>query len=291
MGASGGGASGGAAGIGGSAGSGGIAGSSGGAFGGTGGTEPGGEGTCASPLELVPQLGQYRGLVARSTSEFDGCAGEGPEVVLHWQPPAPGRYLLDTFGSRFDTVLYAGSALDCSAAVPQTSCNDDFDGLDSLLSVTSPGGEGLFIVIDSYNSSGGDYTLNIRGELECVSPDSAELGFLITEVEDFASAAGLLRADSVRECGGGDVGVSIPWRALATGPHRFDTSGSEFDTVLAIRRGCDGERLACNDDAGGSTQAAVTLEVEEGEVLYIEIGHSLLATGALGVARLEVTQL
>ena len=57
--------------------------------------------------------------------------------------------------------------------------------------------------------------------------------------------------------------VSLQWTAPSAGTWRFDTAGSDFDTVLHVRDGvCGATSLACSDDVGGgdyTSQLDVTL--------------------------------
>ena len=190
------------------------------------------------------------GSLAGSANDFDGCVGEGPEEVLRWTPPAPGRYVIDTVGSRFDTVLYVATELRCDEPVSPAQCNDDFGGMRSLMTVDNVAGEDVFIVVDGYNSAVGDYVLNFRGVSACPATElGVDLGLVLYRVSDFVNEAGVLAPDGIASCGGGSVGMTFSWRAPETGTYRISTDGSAFDTVLALREGCGGPLLSCDDDS------------------------------------------
>lgn len=269
----------GASGIGGSAmagqgpGMGGSAGAGGASMGGSAGAA-GMDGSCSSPMLLGPDTAQFFGHVERaSDSEFDVCPGVGPEAVMVWTPPSAGRYLIDTFGSFFDTVLYVSPELSCAppAPAPQRQCNDDFSGVQSLLRVESRMGEDMLIVVDSYNSSGGDFVLHVRGELPCPHQDAgARAGILVT-VPEFASMAQLLPSADPSECRGGELGTSILWEAPADGDYRFSTDGSGFPTVMSLRTSCGGAFLGCDDDADGDGDTEVVTSLIAGEQVVIEV--------------------
>lgn len=56
----------------------------------------------------------------------------------------------------------------------------------------------------------------------------------------------------------------------------FDTTGSGYDTFIAIWEGADINSLlfvACNDDTGGTEQSAVAIRVTGNKTYYIEIGQ------------------
>ena len=64
------------------------------------------------------------------------------------------------------------------------------------------------------------------------------------------------------------------WTAPANGTFLFETHGSDFDTVLGVYTGSvvDAlERIAANDDDGGST-SAVTFDAVKGRTYYIAVG-------------------
>jgi hypothetical protein len=55
-----------------------------------------------------------------------------------------------------------------------------------------------------------------------------------------------------------------------------DTLASDYDTFIAIWEGTDINDLrfvACNDDAGGTKQSAVSIRVTGGKTYYIEVGQ------------------
>ena len=73
----------------------------------------------------------------------------------------------------------------------------------------------------------------------------------------------------------------------------LDTAGSGFDTVVAVYvEGAEGlSEVACVDDVGLSTQAAVTLPTETGVTYYVQVGGflSFSQPNEFGVLRLAVT--
>ena len=278
-----------ASGSGGSAASGGAAGSTasggGGAAGSAGamsiagapgaGGSPGGDGSCESPQRIAGEEASFGGFIPRSPSVFDGCVGEGPERAFVWTSPAAGQYFFDTVGSGFDTVLYAATSLSCdgSGPVPDGACSDDFDGNESLVSVDVAAGQDVFIVVDSYNSSGGDYLLSVHGAGQCplVSLGS-ELGRPLFNSPEFIRLVHALEPGGLDECGGRAVGFTLAWQAPAAGAYVFDTQGSTFDTMLAVREACDGPALGCDDSRvnGGTARVVSTLEL--GQQVVIEFG-------------------
>jgi uncharacterized protein YkwD len=73
--------------------------------------------------------------------------------------------------------------------------------------------------------------------------------------------------------GGGGRDVAFEFTAPEAGRYDITTIGSSFDTVLSVRRGCDGAEIVCNDDArpGMETRSAVTVELEACETVVIVV--------------------
>ena len=99
------------------------------------------------------------------------CGGEaGPEVVLRWTAPRAGTFTFTTAGSDFDTLLYLRASCDGPDAV----CNDDVvSGVvrSSTATVTLDAGEPVFVIIDGWEDSAGNYVLNIAegGPVRCTA--------------------------------------------------------------------------------------------------------------------------
>lgn len=72
-------------------------------------------------------------------------------------------------------------------------------------------------------------------------------------------------------CGGNNApDASLVWTAPATGLWTFDTFGSDIDTVVYVLDGaCTGPELACNQDASGTPQSAVSVSLTEGQVVTV----------------------
>jgi hypothetical protein len=234
------------------------------------------DGSCSFPRLLGPDTLEFRGRVERSRANgFDLCAGEGPEEILRWTPPGPGRYVIDTFGSSFDTVLYASTILQCDppAPVPESECNDDFYSVRSLLVVEPSLGQDMLIVVDSYNSTGGEYILRIRDEAACPLVDlGREVGPALFRAPESTALPQLAPSEDPL-CSRGEVGLTLSWEAPAAGVYRFDTEGSTAPSVIALRDGCLGPVIGCDDDdmrAAGS--ASVTTQMTQGQQIVIELG-------------------
>lgn len=77
-------------------------------------------------------------------------------------------------------------------------------------------------------------------------------------------------------CGrGGDGAPDLAFRytAPAAGLYELSTEGSPFDTMLSVRRGCDGEEITCNDDIerGRVTASRLTVELAACETVVVVV--------------------
>ena len=74
------------------------------------------------------------------------------------------------------------------------------------------------------------------------------------------------------------------WTAQEDGLYLFDTSGSDFDTVLYLLEDCQGAELTCNDDYS-SLSAAAEIYALEGDSILVGVGSfaGRTSSGTIGV--------
>ena len=204
-------------------------------------------------------------------NDLGGSCGGGsaPERTFRWTAPATGTYVISTFGSGFDTVLYVR---DGTCEGEELACNDDAVGAgwSSRVEVTLVGGASVVIVVDGYRGDNGKFVLSIDEAPPC--PETELGSALPVRATGSTIGAGNHLGGS---CGGGSVPErTFGWTAPATGTYVISTFGSGVDTVLYVRDGtCDGEELACNDDAvgaGWSSRVEVTLVGGESVVIVVD---------------------
>jgi len=239
------------------------------------------------------------------------CGGFGADVAFTWEAPADGTYVIDTFGSDFDTVLYLLD--ECEGE--ELACNNNAGGGNqSEVVYEATEGEVLVIVVDGAGGgSTGDFELNIEaietglcddgedndddGDTDCEDSDcwedeacfawacpSDDLGTSIGN----AVATGNTEDDGVQSawgsCGGGGStgdprgGVFAPdvaytWTAPETSTYTFDLSDSDYDTLLYVFEGldCSGDEVACDDDGGSGNRSEVEIEAERGDSFVIVV--------------------
>lgn len=92
--------------------------------------------------------------------------------------------------------------------------------------------------------------------------------------------------DFTGSCGGaGSSDVAYQWDVPFDGFFVIDTQGSDFDTLLYLRDDCEGDELACNDNAEGSVSSRVVAPFgQDDRVLVVVDGNA----GETGTAVLNI---
>jgi hypothetical protein len=196
-----------------------------------------------------------------------------------YTPPASGLYQIDTFGSELDTVLYVREG-SCDGA--EKACNDDAQGAASAVTVALTESVPIVIFVDGFGGASGDFVLNI-GPSEAPTPSPCRPTTL--ESGESVSASGTTRQGSssfAGSCGATERSAdrSFLFTPPVSGSYRIDTSGSDFDTVLYVRAGdCDGEEVACNDDAAEAATSSLTMDLVAGTPIVILVDGYAGASG------------
>ncbi|MCA9707501.1 MAG: hypothetical protein KDK70_16735 [Myxococcales bacterium] len=202
-----------------------------------------------------------------------GCAGDGgSDHVMSFVAATPGLHVFDTFGSSYDTALAIFASCHPSS---QLVCNDDFDDtLVSQVSLALDAGQRVFVVVDGFSGDVGDWVLSITAPTIPALPACAEEDLLWATGSPVTAGNTIGEDDDLEQ--GCNPGPSVdhvlrfiaPW----SGSFRFDTSGSNFDTVLSIHGSCSpGAELDCNDDFDGLT-SQIIVDLEAGQSILVMVG-------------------
>jgi len=224
---------------------------------------------------------------ARGCDEFTpSCvAGGGNEVVYTFVAPQSANYTFSTLGSGFDTSLMLLEGLFCGAR--ELDCDDDGGaGLDSLLRVGLAAGEEVTLAVDSFNGGTGNIVLEVTSD---APQDICASHCAFTDMGSNTTASGSNRntCNVYRGSCGSESGNEALFRftAPAAGEYRFNTDGSNYDTVLyALDSATCGRELQCNDDTRG-LQSEVILNLAAGEAVVLAVGGF---SGSQGDIRLNV---
>ncbi len=226
----------------------------------------------------------------RATREVDepyhaGVEGGG-SLWWTWTPTTSGIYIIDTRGSSFDTVLavYTGNNL---TSLHDVAEDDDSGGNGtSLITFTATSNVTYQIAVDGYGTSTGDVTLTVA-MLEEVPDndhfaDRALLGnTLPVDVVGNNVSATKQPGEPNHALDAGGKSIWWSWTAPASGSCTVRTTGSNFDTLLAVYTGTAVHELteiASDDQSGGSNTSALTFEAVGGTTYQIAVdgwsGHS-----------------
>ena len=124
-----------------------------------------------------------------------------------------------------------------------------------------------------------DGAIGMDGSAGC-SPELMELGSSLGPEVAVGSTAGGVDAYAGACGGSGGLDVSYRWAAPAAGTYAFDTSGSDFDTVLRVFSADCGVELGCDDDGGTSGASRLLQAASAGETFVIVVDGFGTASGA-----------
>ncbi|XXX77987.1 MXAN_6577-like cysteine-rich protein [Sorangium sp. So ce134] len=201
-----------------------------------------------------------------------------PDASYTFTAPRAGRYIFDTAGSSFDTVLELRNGT-CNGSV--ISCNNNVSaGTTSRLAANLTAGQTVVAVVDGADGAYGPFTLNVS---EYVPPPCPELVLGTTFPQRVTGTTAIMDRESALTApcsGGGGPEATFAFTAPADALYTFDTFGTSFDTVLHLHDGtCSGPSLGCNDDSSG-LQSQVKVLLDEGQTIVVVVdGYSSSASG------------
>ncbi len=230
----------------------------------------------------------------------------GASIWYRWSAPVTGTATINTLGSQFDTLLavYTGSQL--NTLIVQAE-NDDYQPSsrqsEVVLDVTQ--GTTYYIAVDgfkNFQSAARTGVVLLNWEVTATNPtllyDNLASGRPVSStIGSFVqSNVGATRETSEPLHNGnlGGKSIWIRWAAPISGQVKFSTSGSDFDTVIAVYQGSTLENLSeitSNDDFSNVQQSSeVIFAATAGQMYYIAIdGYQNELNGQQLLAQLGLT--
>ena len=216
----------------------------------------------------------------------------GASIWYSWTAPGSDPVTFNTQGSTFDTTLavYTGAAVNALAAV----ASDDDSGIEntSLLIFNAAGGTTYRIAVDGYNGASGNIVLNWNWSSAIVSTNDFFANARIINGSSGTAAdnndnATTEELEPFHAANVGGKSLWYRWTAPNTGPATFDTTGSTFDTLLAVYTGNSVgglTEIASNDDSGsGPLTSLLTFNAVAGTTYRIAVdGYFDVANAASG---------
>jgi hypothetical protein len=223
--------------------------------------------------------GSNVGATAEAAEPAHAGYAASKSVWWTWTAPQTGRVTIDTIGSNFDTLLavYRGTTL---ASLTGVASDDDSGGNGtSSVTINVTGGAVYQIVVDGWGGSEGSVKLNMaflvasqpandnftnRATLTGTAANATAVTFYATAESGEPAHAGSTAAKS----------IWWRWTAPQSGLVTIATTGSDFDTVLAVYTGTAVNALvvvASNDDGDASITSSVTFFAKAGTAYAIAV--------------------
>ena len=260
------------------------------------------------PTPVRPANDAFASAVATSTATWtltgnntDGTsetgepahAGSAAAKSVWWTFTAPisGTCTVRTLGSTFDTVLavYTGTSVGALRAVVSND-NSSSTVLDSTVSFAAVGGTIYQIAVDGKSGTSGAIQLS-ASLLAGVAPanDNFAAATVLTGTTFSVSGSNIgatLQTGEPKHAGTtGGKSVWWSWTAPSTGTFTLATTGSSFDTTLAIYTGSAVNSLAVlksNDDQSSRLRTSkVVVSVVSGTTYRIAVDGYRAAAGAI----------
>ncbi|MFM7214506.1 MAG: S8 family serine peptidase, partial [Verrucomicrobiota bacterium] len=225
----------------------------------------------------------------------------GKSVWWKWTAPSAGTATINTRGSTFDTILgiYTGTAVNRLTLVANNDDETYPNVITSRVQFTAIGGTTYRIAVDGYNNGSGADSGSIT--LNITAPPANDLFANRTAVAggSWQQAGSNLyatkeTAEPNHANNAGGQSVWWTWTAPANGPVVLHTSGSAFDTLLAVYTGSAANSLtmvASNDDSASGTTSWLSFTASAGATYQIAVdGKNTGGSVANGSITLSLSQ-
>lgn len=234
---------------------------------------------------VVPAQG-FGGLSGQADAFSLSCGGTGgADLAFVWVAPFTGRFLVETLGSNFDTLL---AVIDGFCSGPELGCNDDgAPDLTSRVEVDLFAGQTVTFVVDSFAAGPAEAVVTVS-EVPVVDkcPDG-DFGSTVP----FQTSGQTAGAPNIRAsfCGGeSSPEIEALWTAPLDGLFRFQVTESDFDPLMYILSGgCFEPEFDCSDNVNGLLPQ-IDLFLFAGQSVIIVIDG---AGGTAGKFSLQIDQI
>lgn len=205
-----------------------------------------------------------------------------------WTAPGNGQVIVDTIGSSFDTLLavYKGSTL---ASLANVASDDDNGGSGaSRVTLNVTAGTVYQIAVDGWLGYEGSVQLHVAFNAVSVTNDAFANRIVLSSA---SASVATSNASATAETGepahaGNPAAKSVwwSWTAPANGTATINTTGSSFDTLLAVYRGASlGSLLsiASDDESGGNHASALKFFATAGTTYFVAVDGWGGASGSI----------
>lgn len=235
----------------------------------------------------------WEGSTEGAGDDFDDTAtcgdDDAEDIAFIWENPGGACFVMSTEGSDSDTLLRVYESCETSGEEECGAYINDEDQIYGALFMDGEAGELQIIVVDAYDSgSSGDFSVQIE---EYEVPWEEDIGSVTGDAAHVGDIDGTEDLDWILSCGySNEYDELLLWTAPSDGTWTFDTSESEFDSVLgvvSVGAQCPTE-LGCNDDESypDILTSVVEVELEAGEQVVIWV--SSYDSGEVGDYQLDI---
>jgi subtilisin family serine protease len=205
-----------------------------------------------------------------------GNAG-GKSVWWTWTAPVTGAVTISTLGSDFDTLLGVHTGASVSALnLIAANDNQGFFPFSSV-SFSASAGTQYQVAVDGFGGASGAIQLNLKMSVPPLNDAFANRIALAGSSVTTAGNNDIASKEPGEPLHAGNTGgksVWWTWTAPSSGPVRVATTGSDFDTTLAVYTGTVVSALtliAGDDDSGGWPASALTFIAVAGKSYQIAV--------------------
>lgn len=250
----------------------------------------------ASALTLTGTLvftsGRNTGASAQSGEPNHAGFAARKSVWWNWTAPASGPVFVGTGGSRFDTLLavYTGSSVSALTLIASDDEGDNNNNT-SQLTFSATSGVTYRIAVDGFLGDEGIIVLGLQLRGSAPSNDSLQSAAPLSGLNPTATG---VNTNATAQAGepnhaGYPASKSVwwTWTAPASGLAQIATTGSSFDTVLAVYSGSSLGSLvpvASDDDRGGNLTSKVTFTATSGTIYRIAVDGFAGAGGTVALS-------
>jgi hypothetical protein len=247
----------------------------------------------AAAVASVPFSGvQDTSTATMQSGEPQPCPVDvGRTVWYAFTAPSSATYIVDTYGSNFDTILtaYTGTTL---SSLNKIECSDDtLSRSQSRLALQASAGVTYRIQAGGWDGASGSLHLNIAAAPPIPANDDFAEAQTVTQVPfgdiAFNFAATNEGGEPRTACSDSEQTVWYRFVPPSTGQYQIDTMGSDFDTVLTVQTGTAFNNLneiACHDDVifAQVETSRLVLQLNAGVDYRIQAGGFSAAIAGLG---------
>lgn len=228
--------------------------------------------SCDRALIIPPEGGTQVGYTRNSNDGyFSACGNNDYNGVWYvWEPAFSGSAQISLCeGTAFDTTLavYEG----CPGTL--SACNNNACGNASRLSLTVRRGTRYGIRVAGNDGAAGAFTLQVKLAAPPGNDRCTQALALPPEGGIFDGTVSGAEVDATTACTGEDLqAVWYAWTPQNSGWARISLcERTTLDTTLSVWDGCDGSRIACNDQYCGNASALV-LPVQAAQTYFLRVG-------------------